>query len=248
MTIIARKRLLAVLAFALLACSDWITRAAPQRVKEGSSMGSPKSGDLSPVDHVILGINNLQNGIDELERLTGVRAVFGGSHPGRGTQNALISLGGRQYLEILAPNPAERSAVEYDYLRTLSSLKPVGWAIRTDDLTSLQQSLRGQGIELGEIRPGARDRPDGMHLAWKSMGYAAPTRLLPFFIQWDRATTHPSVTSPGGCKLTGLFLQDRDADRLRKALLAAGLSVEVREAQDSAMRISLASPKGNVNL
>jgi hypothetical protein len=244
---IDRKRIIAILALTCLACSVNAIRAASQRVKEASSMGSAKSVDLSPIDHVILGISNLQNGIDELERLTGVRAVFGGTHPGRGTQNALISLGGRQYLEILAPNPADRSAAESDYLQALSSLKAVGWAIHADDLTSLQQSLRGQGVELGEIRAGARNSPDGTHLAWKSMAYAAATRLLPFFIQWDRATTHPSATSPAGCKLTGLFLQDRDPDRLKKALLAAKLNVEVREAQDSAIRISLASPKGNVN-
>src|SRR4030095_150652 len=150
MTSITCKRLFTILALALLHCPDGATGAAPQRV-EGSSMGSPKSVDLSPIDHVILGINNLKNGIDELERLTGVRAVFGGTHPGRGTQNALISLGGRQYLEILAPNPADRSAGENDYLHALSSLKAVGWAIHADDLTSLQQRLRGEGVEMGEI-------------------------------------------------------------------------------------------------
>jgi hypothetical protein len=241
-----RKRIIAILALSCLACSVTGIRAASQRVKEASSMGSAKSVDLSLIDHVILGINNLQNGIDELERLTGVRAVFGGNHPGRGTQNALISLGGRQYLEILAPNPADRSAAGEDYLRPLNSLKAVGWAIHEEDLTSMQQRLRGQGVELGEIRQGARERPDGTHLAWKSMPYAAPTRLLPFFIQWDRETTHPSATSPGGCRLTGLFLQDPDPDHLRKALQAAGLNVEVRKAQDAAIRISLASPKGNV--
>jgi hypothetical protein len=51
-------------------------------------MDSTRTGDLSKVDHVILGIDDLQKGIEELERRTGVRAAFGGAHPGRGTLRA----------------------------------------------------------------------------------------------------------------------------------------------------------------
>src|SRR6185436_20638524 len=106
------------------------------------------TGDLSRIDHVILGINDLQIGSEERERVTGVRAVVGGAHPGRGTQNALISLGGEHYLEILAPNPEDRESKEpLDELRALTALTPVGWAARSDDLPALQQSLRSQGVQ-----------------------------------------------------------------------------------------------------
>jgi hypothetical protein len=211
-------------------------------------MESAKPGDLSRVDHVILGINNLQAGIDELERLTGVRAEFGGVHPGRGTQNALMSLGDGHYLEILAPNLGERTTIDTDYLRALTSLKPVGWAVHTTDIATLQKSLTDRGVQVEEIRPGARDRPDGTHLAWKTMDYAAPSRILPFFIEWDRATAHPSTTSPGGCKLKSLYLQDPEAGGLREALKAAGMNVDVRDGQEPALHISLACPKGTVDL
>lgn len=33
-----------------------------------------------------------------------MRPVYGGRHPGAGTQNALLSLGPRSYMEILAPH------------------------------------------------------------------------------------------------------------------------------------------------
>jgi hypothetical protein len=244
MTNNALRSFLAVLALAGLACAG----AGRPRGKEGSDVGSAKLGDLSRVDHVILGVNNLQAGVDELERLTGVRAVFGGIHPGRGTQNALMSLGDGHYLEILAPNLGERSGVETDYLRALRSLKPVGWAVHTNDLAALQKSLRSAGVDVGEIRPGARDRPDGTHLAWKTLEYSAPSRILPFFIEWDRATAHPSTTSPGGCTLKSLYLEDPEADGLRAALEAAGMSVEVRDAPEPALHVSLVCPKGTVDL
>ena len=55
------------------------------------------------LDHLILGINDLQHGIAVFNRLTGVTPRPGGEHPGRGTHNALVSLGDGRYLEIVAP-------------------------------------------------------------------------------------------------------------------------------------------------
>lgn len=205
--------------------------------------------DLSRIDHLVVGINDLQRGIAELERQTGVRAVFGGAHPGRGTQNALISLGDRHYLEIVAPNPAEPGNPEAADLNTLTALTPVTWAVHTEDLAALHESLKSRGEPTGEIRPGGRNLPDGSRLSWKTLSFAPPSSpLLPFFIEWGPGSAHPSTTSPGGCRLAGLVLQDPAPDALRKSLRAAGLQVEVQEGKELRIRISLACAKGNVEL
>ncbi|MEO6194800.1 MAG: VOC family protein [Thermoanaerobaculia bacterium] len=246
MIVNAYRVLAAVLVLAGLACAG-TGRVAQRPAGTGEAA---VSGDLSRIDHIILGIGDLQKGIAELERLTGVRAVFGGAHPGRGTQNALISLGGEHYLEILAPNPEDRASLEpSEGLQALTALTPIGWAARTHDMTALERDLRSQGVEIGEIRPGGRNLPDGSRLAWKTLGFPpSASSLLPFFIEWDPAGAHPSATSPGGCRLTGFALENPAPDALRESLRAAGLPVEVREGNASRIRLSLACPKGNVEL
>jgi hypothetical protein len=242
---IANARLsLFVLALTGLACAG----AGHPPAKERATMESKPAGDFSRVDHVILGIDDLQKGIEELERRTGVRAAFGGAHPGRGTQNALISLGEHHYLEILAPNPKEKGGERTDELRGLTALTPIGWAARANDLPATQRLLRSHGAETGEIRPGARNRPDGTRLAWKTLDYTSPASpRLPFFIEWDHATAHPSATSPAGCRLTGFSLEDPNPAVLRDALRAADVGVEVREGKESRIHLSLACPQGTVD-
>lgn len=232
------------------ASTRWLVFTVLGFVCAASAKGEPgMTGDLSRIDHVILGVNDLERGIEELFRLTGVRAVFGGAHPGRGTHNALISLGGSQYLEILAPNPKDESPRWIGELQSLTTLTPVGWAARGEDLPALQKSLQSQGVQTGEVRPGERKRPDGSRLAWRTLEIASPSSdLIPFFIEWDAGSAHPSATSPTGCKLTGFTLEDPAPDAVRKTLQAAGLGVEVRQGKDSGIRISLACPKGNVEL
>ena len=239
----AGPTLTALLALLGLACAGAGT--APRKVPP---MPHTAAG-LSQIDHVLLGIGDLQQGIDELERRTGVRAVFGGAHPGRGTQNALIALGGDHYLEILAPNPAETGNPEAAGLLALKTLTPIGWAARSQDLAALRQSLQAKGTAVDEIRPGGRNLPDGSRLAWQTLGFTSPASpLLPFFIEWERGSAHPSTTSPAGCRLAAFALEDPAPEALRKTLRDAGLGVEVRPGKESGFRLSLACPKGTVEL
>lgn len=202
------------------------------------------------VDHVIVGVADLERGIDELERLTGVRSVVGGVHPGRGTRNALMSLGDGIYLEILAPDPAQSiDPAELGELRAMTNLTPVGWAVSADDERPIRSALAGAGIDTSTSVAGSRARPDGSTLRWTTFGYEKlDSPLAPFFIVWESADLHPSRTSPSGCRLTGLHIESRQAETIARAVAPLRLQVTVSPAAKERMQLSLSCPKGDVTL
>jgi hypothetical protein len=210
---------------------------------------APAAAVAAPhVDHVMVGVSDLDRGIAEMERLTGVRAVQGGAHPGRGTRNALMSLGKRTYLEIIAPDPAQHvKSADAAMLRTLKRPTVVGWAVSGDDAQELRRRPAAGGLALTPWQPGSRVMPDGRVLKWRTFGYARDSDPdLPFFIAWSDPRLHPSRTSPGGCRLKSLTLQDSNAAKLRRAIAPLGIDVRVVRAPRERMRLILRCPKGQV--
>jgi hypothetical protein len=155
------------------------------------------------LDHFILGCNDLDRGIDLVEQNTGVRAAFGGVHPGRGTRNALFSLGERRYLEIMAPDPEQHVTPQIPRLLELAEPRIVGWAVHVTNVEKLAERLRFVSVPFEGPRPGSRQRPDGKTLHWKSLTLQDDQGgLLPFFIEWSADSIHPSADAPTGCRLT----------------------------------------------
>ena len=99
------------------------------------------------VDHVLLGTSDLDRGIAWLEERVGLRAEVGGVHPGVGTRNALLSLGNRQYLEVIAPDPAQTNLSFPIDLRSLEKPRLVTWAVRTPDLLAVERDARAAGFD-----------------------------------------------------------------------------------------------------
>jgi hypothetical protein len=201
----------------------------------------PPPGPIGHVDHVIVGVSDLDDGISQLEQLTGVRAVPGGSHPGRGTRNALMSLGDGTYLELLAPDPAQSAdSPELRELRSLTKLTPIGWAASGVSEQQLRGELVARGILLSESEPGSRRKLDGSVLQWVTFGYRTiDDPLAPFFIFWADPAAHPSRTSPGGCRLGGMAIHHVSAQQFQQAIAPLGLAITVSRAPGRRMLVTL---------
>ena len=112
------------------------------------------------LDHVILSIDNLDRGIEQFAARTGVTAKRGGEHPGRGTQNALVSLGSGRYLEIIAPSGTGAVKAPPGFRLDSPELTLAGWALQTRAIGDVVTKLRAAGFNAGDPASGSRRTPD----------------------------------------------------------------------------------------
>jgi hypothetical protein len=213
------------------------------------------AGDVPPLlDHVLLGCNDLDAGIDFVAQHTGVRATFGGVHPGRGTRNALLSLGERHYLEVIAPDPKQDRIEQFAQkqvgrLNQLASPHLIGWAAHPGDLEKFAARLREANIAFDGPRAGSRQRPDGKLLQWKTLNLKDDKDgLLPFFIEWSDDSLHPSDDAPKGCRLIHFGASAPNTDELTTISNLLRLDLALSPGDKPALQATVIGPKGEVTL
>jgi hypothetical protein len=201
------------------------------------------------LDHILLGCNDFDRGIALVEENTGVRPAIGGVHPGRGTRNALLSLGERRYLEIIAPDPAQHEIVHFPQIRVMTDPRLIGWAVHPPDIAAVAKQLRENKVEFRGPDDGSRERPDGRVLNWKTINLADDRHgLLPFFIEWSADSVHPSVDALKGCTLDYFEVMSTDADELSSTFKRIGLDLPVQRSDKSRLRALISGPKGDLGI
>ncbi|MBI4637136.1 MAG: VOC family protein [Candidatus Rokubacteria bacterium] len=145
---------------------------------------------LTRIDHVMICVPDLPQGIDAYTRL-GFGLAPGGSHPGQGTHNA-VAFFEEDYLELLSvrdrAEPAAAGAVPggpspglVEFLARGGGLRYV--VVQSDDLAADVAAMRRRGVEISDPTGGGRRTPAGQDLRWRvaSLGPRHPLPLL--FIQ-----------------------------------------------------------------
>jgi len=211
-------------------------------------MDSPLRTAADAFDHILLGAADLDAGIRWVEERTGVRARFGGSHPGRGTRNALLALGEHHYLEIIAPDPAQSDVPDERELQQLSSPRIIQWAVHTEDIAAVKRAAEANGIKTNGPQAGSRQRPDGKTLRWQALAIESTTPLVPFFIQWAQESPHPSSDSPQLGPVKSLRFESPEADELRRILRGVGIEAEIRKSDLPRILVAVQTAKGLIEL
>lgn len=192
----------------------------------------------SRIDHIIIGVRDLAQASADFAR-AGFTVTPGGEHTGGGTHNALISFADTSYLELIAYRDPDTPRDEDRWWQRLARGEGfLGFALRMDDATAEAAALQSRGVGVRGPFDGGRARPDGQHVAWRSI-VPEGDGPLPFLIEDitprplripdGAATEHPL----GVTRLLGLALVVDNlaaaADAFAALLGSAGETVAPRE-------------------
>ncbi|HUB37544.1 MAG TPA: VOC family protein [Streptosporangiaceae bacterium] len=196
------------------------------------------------IDHLVYACPDLTAAVDEIARLTGVRPGYGGQHPGLGTHNALLSLGDRTYLEIIAPDPAQPRTGSLPFgLEELTAPALRAWAAAPEDIDNAAREARAEGFDYGEVVTRQRRTLSDGELSWRMTNYPhnSDVAVIPFLIDWGHSR-HPAQTAPSGLRLSEFRILAPDPDKVARQLHAASIDLPVDRADAPALRAVLTGP------
>jgi Glyoxalase-like domain len=193
-------------------------------------------------DHLVVVAQELATGCDWVEERLGVRPQQGGKHVAMGTHNALLSLGPRIYLEVIAVDPdgvkpARPRWFDLDEPRMRAALAEdphlANWAARTNDIDGAAARVPDLGV------PTVMSRGD---LTWRITipddGHRPGRGLVPTIIQWP-GPQHPTDRMPdSGCRLVAIAGEHPEPAVVRAELAALGLSETMKVTYGKSPRIA----------
>ena len=208
------------------------------------------------LDHLIITVPDLEAGVAAVEEATGVRAVPGGSHPGRGTANFLLGLaptgwpeGAHTYLEILGSDPQQEKPADGTlpldaHLATEPTLQT--WAIHPPAFLAKVAAANTAGIDFGEVQDMARDTAEGDRLEWRLTTRSPLPRegAQPFLIDWGESV-HPAEAALPTLELLEFRVESPEPEAARQVLEVLGAGdTTVVEGSNCRLRARLRGPGG----
>jgi hypothetical protein len=205
--------------------------------------------NVPALDHLVYATPDLEATCRELEMRLGVRASAGGQHPGRGTHNALISIGPKAYLEIIAPDPLQPETRPVWFgIDQLTGAKLITWAVRVDDLEAFVKEI-SPNVNVGMVRSGSRKTPEGTTLSWQltEPQLVQGVGLIPFLIEWN-SRRHPADSAITGPGLVQLRVEHPEPELIRRQLNSLRLEVVIGRGSSPALVAGFEGANGLVEL
>lgn len=140
---------------------------------------------LTGLDHIIIGVNNLERATEIFADHLGLLASGGGNHPSGGTANRIIVIGDT-YLELITvrePAEAQQSMIN----RLAKGDGYLNFVLTSDDIEADSAAMRRRGVAIIGPNPGQLNAAGGRSRAWSRTDVHQPdlTQHYPFLIQHD---------------------------------------------------------------
>jgi hypothetical protein len=220
---------------------------------------SPVSRHRAPpdltLDHLVVAAQSLDAGVAWIEERLGLRAMPGGQHVAMGTHNALVGLGPRCYLEVIAvdptaPTPPRPRWFDLDEPRMRARLAEgpalIHWVVRT---RHIDDDVTAAGVALGDILPMARG-DFTWRIAVPPDGHLEARGLVPTLIQWSTPGHPGDRLADRGVRLVTLAGEHPDPAPVRATLAKLGLADTLKVTYGPSPRLAamLRTPRGIVTL
>jgi hypothetical protein len=200
------------------------------------------------IDHIVYCVHDLDKAIEQFERIFGIRPAIGGRHLTKGTKNALLNLGEKCYLEILAIDEANSrfSQARWMGIDIIDGPKITRWALKSQHLEEDSMLLKGHSLDLGQIEEGSRMTADGNELTWRMVLPASTpeVELVPFMTDWSGSASHPTDTLEEGCFLRQINLFHPDGSSKQSILFQLGADVHIQMSDHPHISILVETPNG----
>jgi len=140
---------------------------------------------LTAIDHIIIGVKNLEQASTLFSQKLGLAVSGGGIHPSGGTANRIIVIGDT-YLELIAvhvPAEAQQSMLN----RLAMGEGYLNFALASNDIEADSKSMAERGVLIMGPTPGSLKAADGQTRGWSRTNIERPdlTQRYPFVIQHD---------------------------------------------------------------
>ena len=193
-------------------------------------------------DHLVVVANDLRSGCDWVEERLGARPQAGGKHVAMGTHNAVLSLGKRFYLEVIAVDPegikpARPRWFDLDEPRMRAALAEgphlAHWVARTGDIDAAAARVP----DLGAPTPMSRGE-----LHWRITipddGHRPGRGLVPTLIQWPDSRHPTDNLADSGCRMVAIAGEHPEPAIVRAALATLGLSDTMKVTYGKSPRVA----------
>ena len=170
---------------------------------------------ISSVDHLIIAVKDLNQAINDYEKVLGISPCWKGKHTELGTKNALFNFE-NTYLELLSPCDAGPGTELINLLLEQKGDHLAGIVLGTNDIEHTKEALNKNGYAV-EISSGeAINEKDGKIRRWKNifLPSALSRELFIFIIEHTQGNLpkHETQDSSKVKKLDHVVINTQDAD------------------------------------